>query len=220
MKKLVFSAFLLAGSFNVFAQTVTTSPPTQVSTNDDIRMLANRLELNEREYILLRDVMKTRNEQIAEVNSMYSNDPVMRQSKLASIDKEYESSLSKNLNTKQYTAYLESQGRAPVSTGTGLEAGGYGGRSLESGGTPAPGGTNANTAPDTTVLGSDTGNKSIGTEKADKVGTGAEEMKTESADQNMKAKKEKRKTKIETPTGKWKMEDGEVKMKTKKGKVD
>ncbi len=239
MKKIVLSAFLLGGSFNVFAQTASTSAvittaPTQVSTNDEVRKLANRLELNEAEYIALRDLMKSRNEQMAEVNSMYSNDPAMRQSKTAAINKEYESNLSKSLNTKQYTAYLESQGRTAPAAGTGLEASGYGGRSLESGAATAPAntttpatGTNGNVITNGNAVKIETGAETMkvetkkekittpdGTYKADK-----DEMKMKSADGKYKAKSEKGKTKVESPSGKMKMEDGEVKMKTKDGKV-
>lgn len=212
----------------------------QVSTSKDLRLMANKLQLNEGQYIRLRDLTKTRNEQIEEINSMYSNDPAMRQAKIQAAQQEFDNQLAQSVNQKQFTAYLEMQGRSPAES-KAFQAGGYGGRALEEGIEP----NTANQAPaqakpagepvDTNI---DAGKVDISTKavkvdnpegemkvkpKKEKLETETmeykadrDEVKIKSKDGTIKAKSEKGKTKIETPEGKMKMKDGEVKVKPRK----
>ncbi|MGV3640579.1 MAG: hypothetical protein ACO1NZ_08685 [Adhaeribacter sp.] len=202
--------------------------------------MANKLQLNEGQYIRLRDLTKTRNEQIEEINSMYSNDPAMRQAKIQAAQQEFDNQLAQSVNQKQFTAYLEMQGRSPAES-KAFQAGGYGGRALEEGiepntANPAP--AQATPAGDPVDANIDAGKVDISTKavkvdspegemkvkpKKEKLETETmeykadrDEVKIKSKDGTIKAKSEKGKTKIETPEGKMKMKDGEVKVKPRK----
>jgi hypothetical protein len=217
----------------------------QVSTNEEIRSLANQLRLNEGQYIRLRDLSKARQEQIAEINSMYSNDPAMRQAKIQAAQQEFDSQLAQSIGQKSFTAYLQLQGRNPDASGAAYQAGGYGGRSLEEGTTMGTADeatqTPATTAPaaeplDTNIdqgrvdvtervikVNTDEGEMKVKAKK-EKVETAdmeykadRDEVKIKSKDGKIKAKSEKGKTKVETPKGKMKMKNGEVKVNPKKG---
>jgi hypothetical protein len=133
MKKVILGACLTMIGLAAYAQNGTPSQADmpQVSTNNDVRQLANQLQLNEGQYIRLRDLNKARQEQVTEINSMYSNDPVMRQAKIKATQQEFDTQLAQSISPKQYTAYLQLQGRSPGESGAAYQAGGYGGRSLE-----------------------------------------------------------------------------------------
>lgn len=230
MKKLILGAWFALMGLGAFAQN---SPPAgmqdmpQVSTSAEIRNLANQLQLNEGQYIRLRDLSKARQEQIAEINSMYSNDPAMRQAKIQAAQKEFDSQLAQSIGQKQFTAYLQLQGRTPASSSPAYQAGGYGGRSLEEGTTTGTGNetaspANSQTPPtaapvaepmDTNI---DKGKVEV-TERVIKVNTDEGEMK-------VKAKKEKVETadmeyKADRDETKFKSKDGKVKAKSEKGKT-
>jgi hypothetical protein len=247
MKKVILGAWFAAMGFGVYAQTgstaavgSTTSMP-QVSTSNEVRQLANQLQLNEGQYIRLRDLSKTRQEQITEINSMYSNDPAMRQAKVMAAQQEFDAQLAQAVTQKQFTAYLQLQGRSPGGAGAAYQAGGYGGRSLEEGTagkenqTAAPAVPEAapmdgnidkgkvEVSPKVIKVDSEDGEMKVKTKK-EKAETAdmeykadRDETKFKSKDGTIKAKSEKGKTKIETPQGKMKMEDGEIKVKPKKG---
>jgi hypothetical protein len=249
MKKAILGAWFAMMGLGAYAQTGSPAPPgnmadmPQVSTNNDIRQLANQLQLNEGQYIRLRDLSKARQEQITEINSMYSNDPAMRQAKIKAAQQEFDSNLAQSITSKQFTAYLQLQGRSPGAAGAPYQAGGYGGRSLEEGATtqpakanPTPAATTPVAAPLDTNL--DKGKVEV-TDKVVKIRTEEGEMKVKakkekaetadmkykvdrdetkikSKDGTIKAKSEKGKTKMETPQGKVKNENGEVKVVPKK----
>lgn len=247
MKKAILTVCFAGMGFVAFAQTGVAAAPTnaaampQVSTNSDIRQMANKLQLNEGQYIRLRDLTKVRQEQIDEINSMYSNDPAMRQAKTQAVQQEFDTQLAQSINQKQFTAYLQMQGRDPAEA-KAYQASGYGGRSLEEGDTssPAPAAP-AQATPQAEPVDAniDKGQVDI-SQKAVKVNNREGEMKVKpkkekfetkemeykadrdevkikSKDGTIKAKSEKGKTKVETPEGKMKMKDGEVKVKPKKG---
>ncbi|MDB5261271.1 MAG: hypothetical protein JWQ14_552 [Adhaeribacter sp.] len=105
-----------------------------VSTNDEVRRLATQMQLNEGQYIILRDLNRAKTEQIREINNMYANDAATRQAKLVAANQAFEKQLAQSVSQSQYSAYLAALGRAPEATpGSIHQAGGYGGRSLESG---------------------------------------------------------------------------------------
>ena len=65
---------------------------------------------------------------------MYANDAATRQQKLQAFNQEFEKQLAQTVSQSQFTAYLASQGRAPVANpGSIHQAAGYGGQALESG---------------------------------------------------------------------------------------
>jgi hypothetical protein len=249
MKKAILGAWFTVMGLGAYAQNGSPAAPghmadmPQVSTNNDVRQLANQLQLNEGQYIRLRDLNKARQEQITEINSMYSNDPAMRQAKIKAAQQEFDANLAQSVTTKQYTAYLQLQGRSTGATAAPYQAGGYGGRSLEEGSTSGPPQQQAPavaspvaTPVDTNI---DQGKVDV-SDKAVKIHTPDGEMKVKpnkekaetatmkykadrdetklkSKDGTIKAKSEKGKTKIETPQGKVKLEDGDVKVKPRKG---
>lgn len=146
MKKLLLSATFIFGVMAAVAQTGGGTTPgnisaksnrnylSSVSTNDDIRQLANRMQLNEAQYIRLRDLTRAKNDQLREINNMYANDPNNRQQKMQAANQEFERQLAQSVSQSQFTAYLETQGRAPGNAmGNTLQATGYGGQSLEGG---------------------------------------------------------------------------------------
>jgi hypothetical protein len=128
----------------------------RVSTDNEIREMANKLELNEANYIRFRDLSRARNEQLREANNMYANDAAGLKKRVQTINKEFENQLAQTFSQKQYTAFLELQGR--VADGIGSQAAGYGGSSFESNaatGTSTNGGAvnNANDANKPHIMG-------------------------------------------------------------------
>jgi hypothetical protein len=242
MKKVILGAWFAVLGLGAVAQnnapavTAGIADMPKVSTNEEIRTLANQLQLNEGQYIRLRDLSRARQEQIAEINSMYSNDPSMRQAKLQAAQQEFDSQLAQAISPKQFTAYLELQGRTPASSGTAYQAGGYGGRSLEESATTGTG--NAQTRPDaatnpaTTVptaqpldTNIDKGSVEV-TDRVVKINTEEGKMKVKAHKEkaetaHMKYKADRDETKIKSRDGKIKAksEKGKTKIETPKGKV-
>jgi hypothetical protein len=250
MKKAILGAWLTLMGLGAYAQNGSPAMASsfngmpQVSTNNDIRQLANQLQLNEGQYIRLRDLSKARQEQITEINSMYSNDPDMRQAKIRAAQQEFDAQLAQSVSPKQFTAYLQLQGNPAGTTGAAYQAGGYGGRSLEESALTAPANpvqAPASAAPVAAPIDTDIDKGQVDvSKKAVKIKTGDGEMKIKpkkekvetsemeyksdgdetkykSKDGSIKAKSENGKTKIEMPRGKVKLEDGEMKVKPKKG---
>jgi hypothetical protein len=233
MKKVILCAWFAVLGLGAFAQnnapvaTARVADMPKVSTKEEIRALANQLQLNEGQYIRLRDLSKARQEQISEINSMYSNDPSMRQAKLQAAQQEFDSQLAQAITQKQFTAYLKQQGREPVTSGTAYQAGGYGGRSLEESATtwtgnaqtrPAASASPATTAPLAQPLDTDIDKGRV--EVTDRV----VKIKTEEGKMKVKANKEKAETdalkyKADRDETKIKSRDGKIKAKSEKGKM-
>ncbi|KAA5547695.1 hypothetical protein [Adhaeribacter rhizoryzae] len=169
MKKLILSIVFVLGVFVASAQNndarTNKDFVSSVSTNDQIRQLSNKMQLNEGQYIRLRDLSRAKNEQIREINNMYVNDATTRQQKLQAVNQDFEKQLAQTVSQEQFTAYLATQGRAPMNNaGNTYQATGYGGQSLESGaatGTSVNGGAanpsdaNINNNSNTNVNGND-----------------------------------------------------------------
>jgi len=138
MKKLILSTVFALGVLGVSAQHNDTRTNknflSSVSTSDEIRQLSNQMQLNEGQYIRLRDLSRAKNEQIREINNMYANDATTRQQKLQAVNQDFEKQLAQTVSQEQFTAYLATQGRGPANNaGNNYQATGYGGRSLEGG---------------------------------------------------------------------------------------
>ncbi len=184
MKRIVLSAAFAMGVLIASAQTVSGTNTTnskdnvasRVSTDIEIRQRANQLQLNEGKYIIFRDLSKARNEQLSEAQNMYANDAAALTKRVQAINQTFETQLAQNLSQSQFTAYLETQGRVP--SGSGSQAAGYGGVSLEGGaatGTSTNGGAVNNNASDTNLNNASEANKPMimdnekqGKRKADK----------------------------------------------------
>ncbi|WP_026464456.1 hypothetical protein [Adhaeribacter aquaticus] len=249
MKKLILSSFMLASVLVATAQTNSTEShiqvgvynPSRVSTPEEVRQLANQLELNEGQYVKLRDLMRSRQEQISQINSMYANDAQMRERRLQAIQQNFDSNLAQAISPKQFNSYLALTGRATdTQSGGTLEMGAVnraGGATTDSANFATPGmGTNS-----TDFSGTTSGEVKVTDDKV-KVESGSNELKvkrnkekakTSSAeykadadeakfktnDGAYKAKSERGKAKLETPNGKVKVEDDKFKMETKNKKI-
>jgi hypothetical protein len=242
MKKVILGAWFAVLTLGAVAQnnapalTAGIADMPKVSTNEEIRTLANQLQLNEGQYIRLRDLSKARQEQISEINSMYSNDPSMRQAKLQAAQQEFDSQLAQSISQKQFTAYLELQGRTPATSAPAYQAGGYGGSSLEEGATTGTGNAQtrpaaATSAPATAPLAQpldsdiDQGRVAV-TDRVVRINTEAGKMKVkankekaETADMKYKADRDETKIKSRDGKIKAKSEKGKTKIETPKGKV-
>ena len=104
MKKFTLSiALLFSVAISGFAQSSAIGVDAKVT--EETRQMAQKLSLNEREYITLRKLNQERISQTAEVESMYSNDPSMRDMKIREIDEHFDARLTAVLNPKQLEAY-------------------------------------------------------------------------------------------------------------------
>ena len=108
MKNLTLTiAFGLLFGFSAMAQNqpVNNNLGLDSKVTEETRAMAQKIGLNEREYITLRKLNQERIAQTAEVENMYSNDPAMRDMKIREIDEHYEARLIAVLNPKQQEAY-------------------------------------------------------------------------------------------------------------------
>lgn len=107
MKKIFTAAFLCLAFLTAQAQTAE-STPEQLKTQatEQTRALAQKIGLNEMEYIKVKNFTLQKLIATQEVNQMYSNDPDMRQKKLAAIEEEYNKNLVATLTPKQHMNYV------------------------------------------------------------------------------------------------------------------
>jgi hypothetical protein len=107
MKKFTLSlAFALLFGFAANAQNQPKLTPAQdAQVAEQTRELAQKIGLNEREYITLRQLNQERFVQTNEVERMYSNDHEMRELKLREIDEHFDARLQAVMNPKQQEAY-------------------------------------------------------------------------------------------------------------------
>ena len=106
MKKVILSlAFAFAVTLTGFAQEKTSKAGLDSKITEQTREIAQKIGLNEREYITLRKLNQERIVQTAQVESMYSNDPEMRTMKIREIDEHFDARLIAVLNSKQQEAY-------------------------------------------------------------------------------------------------------------------
>jgi hypothetical protein len=107
MKNLTLTlAFALFMGFAASAQNqpkLSAAQDAQVS--EQTREMAQKIGLNEREYITLRKLNTERFVQTSQVENMYSNDTQMRDMKIKEIDEHFDSQLQAVLNPKQMESY-------------------------------------------------------------------------------------------------------------------
>ena len=103
MKKIFTSAFLCLALFTAQAQTSEPSPEQlKAQAAEQTRQLAQKIGLNELEYIKIKNFTLQKLIATQEVNQMYSNDEEMRNKKLAAIEEEYTKNLMATLTPKQH----------------------------------------------------------------------------------------------------------------------
>lgn len=113
MKKLLTSAFL----FFVFFTANAANNPANINNEASTiaRQLANQIELNESEYIQVKNYTVEKLAFVAEITEMYSNNPEMMNRKLTEVEKDYQHKITSLLNVKQYENYLTINNTAPQS---------------------------------------------------------------------------------------------------------
>lgn len=106
MKKIFTSAFLCLALFAAQAQTAEPGPEQlKAQATEQTRQLAQKIGLNELEYIKVKNFTLQKLIAIQEVNQMYSNDEEMRNKKLAAIEEEYTRNLMATFTPKQHLNY-------------------------------------------------------------------------------------------------------------------
>lgn len=110
-------AFALTIAFAGFTSNSATAATTGSGTNstEETRALAQKIGLNEREYITFRKLSQEKIAKTTEVESMYSNDPEMRNMKLTEINEHFEARFMAVLNPKQQEAYAAFKTSADMS---------------------------------------------------------------------------------------------------------
>ncbi|MFC6999876.1 hypothetical protein [Rufibacter roseus] len=120
MKKLILSAFLFSAFYTAQAQTELTGAAAAsranlatMSATEMTRQMYNDLELNEGQYIKLKALNQSRIDRYNEIQRMYSNDTQMRDAKMREVNEQIDKEYAQILTPKQFTAYLENEGRLP-----------------------------------------------------------------------------------------------------------
>ncbi|MGV3639867.1 MAG: hypothetical protein ACO1NZ_05055 [Adhaeribacter sp.] len=106
MKKIFTSAVFCLALFAAQAQTTEPGPDQlKAQATEQTRVLAQKIGLNELEYIKIKNYTLQKLIAAQEVNQMYSNDAEMRAKKLAAIEEEYTKNLMATLTPKQHLNY-------------------------------------------------------------------------------------------------------------------
>ncbi|WP_125077721.1 hypothetical protein [Rufibacter latericius] len=241
MKKLLLSALFIGAVYSAQAQTNLTGTAAasravlSMSAQEMSRQMYNELELNEGQYVKLKALNQARFDKFSEIEKMYATDAQMRDAKIKEVNEQLDQEFAQILTPKQFTAYLEMDGRAvatsPSTTGTEASSTNTsGGSTTLTTGTA----TDASTTTGTTTTGSANTEIKVKDDKvkmesgSDKVKLEDNKMKAESASGEMKVKGNSEKlktdavkyksspseTKIITPEGKSKVENDKVKIKT------
>ncbi|AKQ45441.1 hypothetical protein TH63_06975 [Rufibacter radiotolerans] len=221
MKKFILSALFLGAIFTAQAQTNLTGTAATVRTvlsmsaTEMSRQMYNDLQLNEGQYVKIKALNQARLDKFSEIEKMYANDAQMRDAKIKEVNAQLDQEFAAILTPKQFTAYLEFDGR-PVQTST----------TTDSSSTSGVMNMNSSTATEAEMKIKD---DKIKMESADsKVKIEDNKIKAESAHGEMKMKNDSEKlktksvkyksspseTKIITPEGKTKVEHDKMKAKT------
>jgi len=203
MKKFILSALFLGAVYTAQAQTnlagtaATTRTVLSMSATDMTRRMYNELELNEGQYVKLKALNQARLDRFRELERMYSNDPQMLDAKINEVNEQLDEEFAQVLTPKQFTAYLELEGR--------------GGEGMSSSSNASSTNAAAGSAPQE-------GEVKIKDDKV-KVESSYGEMKQKDDKEKLKTESVKYKstpseTKIITPEGKAKVEKDKVKIKT------
>jgi hypothetical protein len=104
MKKLITSAFLVASFLTVNAGSENKDYTAQATVF--ARQMISQVQLNESEYIAVRKLTIEKLQLVAQVESMYSNDPEMMNKKLSEIESNYNFNLKHALSAKQYENFV------------------------------------------------------------------------------------------------------------------
>src|SRR5687768_1070221 len=126
MKKFTLSfAFALSIAFTGFtSNNAVAATGSNTSVNDEAKVMAQKIGLNEGEYITFRNLSQEKISKTAEIEDMYSNDPEMLNMKLTEMNAHFEARFTAVLNPKQleaYAAYKSSENTATIASATEKE---------------------------------------------------------------------------------------------------
>jgi hypothetical protein len=221
MKKFILSALFLGSVFTVQAQTnlagtaAATRAVLSMSVQEKTRQMYNDLELNEGQYIKIKALNQARFDKFSEIEKMYANDPQQMEAKIKDVNSQLDQEFAQILNPKQFTSYLEMDGRAttPASAPNGMNS--TNGGNMTTGVNTEASSTNAS-------AGSVEGELKVKDDKI-KAETATGEMKIKGDTEklktdNVKYKSTPSETKIKSDLGKTKVEHDKVKTKTETSK--
>jgi hypothetical protein len=107
MKKIFTTVILFLAFITAQAQTAEPTPEQlKAQATEQTRELAQKIGLNELEYIKVKNYTLQKLIATQEIKQMYSNDPDMRDKKLAAIEEEYNKNLMATLTPKQHLNYV------------------------------------------------------------------------------------------------------------------
>ena len=104
MKNLIIASALFLSAFSAQAGNNESKMAGQAS--DIARRMANQIELNELEYIQVRNYTYEKLEIVANIQEMYQTNPEMLAAKLAEAETEYTFRIQNLLNARQFENYL------------------------------------------------------------------------------------------------------------------
>ena len=104
MKKLIASALF---AFVIVTGNAYAGGDVKAEATELARQLIAKAELNESEYIKVRAYTIEKLEKVAEIKSMYSNDPQMMAYKIAEAENNYNYKLQSALNAKQFASFID-----------------------------------------------------------------------------------------------------------------
>lgn len=104
MRKIFTTAFLFLAFYS--AQATDSPEQIRIQAIEQTRQLAQKIGLNELEYIKVKNYTYNKLIAIQEVNEMYSNDAEMRVKKLQAIEEEYSKNVVATLTPKQHQNFL------------------------------------------------------------------------------------------------------------------
>ena len=104
MKNLIIAFFLVLTSFSV--QAGNEGSKIAVEASDIARRMANQIELNELEYIQVRNYTIEKLEMVGSIQEMYQSNPEMLAAKIAEVENNYSFRIQNLLNAHQFENYL------------------------------------------------------------------------------------------------------------------
>ncbi|MBC3539794.1 hypothetical protein ACFSC6_21095 [Rufibacter sediminis] len=229
MKKLILSALFIGAVYTAQAQTNLTGTAAasrtvlSMSAQEMSRQMYNELELNEGQYIKLKALNQARFDKFSEIEKMYASDAQMREAKIKEVNEQLDQEFAQILTPKQFTSYLEMDGRPVAQAATTTE--------MNATSTNVSEGTTTTNSTETGAVNTEVKVKDDKVKMesgSDKVKLEGDKMKAESASGEMKVKGNTEKlktesvkyksspseTKIITPEGKSKVESDKMKIKT------
>lgn len=109
MKKLFTSALIALSMFAATASfTASASNDLKINAQAAViaRQMVNEVQLNESEYIRVKEYTAEKLERMAQIRTMYSNDPAMMASKIAEAENNYSHNIQAILNPSQFEKYV------------------------------------------------------------------------------------------------------------------